>query len=132
MGTAVFGRRPNLRPGVRVVATASAGGGNTGVVPPSMGGGSVAILARPQAVTIPAPLTPIPYNTVQPLKEGPAVAPVAPEPTPINAETPLAVVPVSAPMPGWLDQELIPGVRNLYLVAGAAGLLVLLIVLKKK
>ena len=129
MATAILGRRAP-RTGFTSIIRATSGG-NSGIVPTSPGGG-IALLPRPQAVTIPAPLTPIPYTTVQPLKEGPAAAPVVPDPTPINAEPPSAVVPVSAPMPGWLDQELIPGIRNLYLVAGGASLLVLLLLLVKR
>lgn len=40
--------------------------------------------------------------------------------------------PKAAGLAGFFDQELIPGVKNLYLIGGVGGLLLLLLIMRKK
>lgn len=99
-------------------------------------------------VRIPAPLPSLPTTggflpvltmNAQTMKAEPASLPMpvgiqAPPMQAIPDAKASAVVEVTAPMPptSWWDQELLPGVKNLYLVGGVAAFLGLLLLLKKK
>lgn len=74
------------------------------------------------------PPTPLPQpTTIQTLSPSPTAS-TSPDLPPI-----LPAAPVAPPKAaGFLDQELIPGVKNLYLAGGALGLVVLLALFSRK
>lgn len=81
-------------------------------------------------VAAPAPGVQIQVATIQGpgLKTAPPVS--LPEPRPASQEAPATDYQPKGP--GFFDQELIPGVKNLYLAAATGGLLLLLLVMGKR
>jgi len=78
----------------------------------------------------PAPAAPEPMQASLPITTPPPIATTPELPPVIPAKEPSLPINSAATAPGFLDQELIPGIRNLWLLAGAGGLLLLTVLLK--
>jgi hypothetical protein len=86
------------------------------------------VVDTPTLVQLPAS---VPLATsFQPISPVPAINSATDLPPILPAE--VVPPPKAAGLPGFFDQELIPGEKNLYLAGGAVGVMLLLVVLTRK